>query len=243
MSELETRLERLAALIDWPEPSPNSLPTIRAGFASRSRRRTLRPAAALAAVLAVVLVFSPAARHAVAGILVAAGVRIDFVSAQTEVGSGLIVGEVVDLAGAKQRVSFPVLVPQRLGEPDTIYLDGAGRLTMVWAEAVALPAAPGSDIGVLLTQSRAIGEGYTAVKQVSGEVELVIADVGGATAIWVEGAPHLFTLVDETGAPIAETTRLAANVLLWERDGVAYRLETSRGLDFALAVAESLSAG
>jgi hypothetical protein len=58
--------------------------------------------------------------------------------------------------------------------------------------------------------------------------------------LWIEGAIHTFTLLDQAGNPIEETTRLAANVLLWEINGVNHRLETTGDLQNSLAVVETL---
>lgn len=44
--------------------------------------------------------------------------------------------------------------------------------------------------------------------------------VEGQPGLWIEGPAHTFTLFDAEGNPIEETTRLAANVLLWEANGV-----------------------
>jgi hypothetical protein len=58
--------------------------------------------------------------------------------------------------------------------------------------------------------------------------------------LWIEGAIHTFTLLDQAGNPIEETTRLAANVLLWEMNGVNHRLETTGDLQSSLAIVETL---
>lgn len=42
------------------------------------------------------------------------------------------------------------------------------------------------------------------------------------------------------GTPIEETTRLAANVLLWEANGVNHRLETTGNLQSSLTLVETL---
>jgi hypothetical protein len=40
--------------------------------------------------------------------------------------------------------------------------------------------------------------------------------------------------------PRVEDARLSGNSLIWEQDGVAVRIETTRGLDEALEVARSM---
>jgi hypothetical protein len=65
--------------------------------------------------------------------------------------------------------------------------------------------------------------------------------IGGRTAIWIEGAPHLFFYRDAAGGFREGRHRLAANVLLLERGRVLVRLEGSMGLPSAAALARSLS--
>ena len=48
---------------------------------------------------------------------------------------------------------------------------------------------------------------------------------------------HEFLYLDANGNPQPDTARLAANTLLWERDGVTYRLESALDRDAALALA------
>ena len=51
-------------------------------------------------------------------------------------------------------------------------------------------------------------------------------------------AAHTFTLLDAAGNPVEETTRLAANVLLWEGNGLNHRLETTGDLPSSLGIVE-----
>jgi hypothetical protein len=48
--------------------------------------------------------------------------------------------------------------------------------------------------------------------------------------------------LDSDDQPVEETTRLAANALLWEANGVNHRLETTGDLESALAIVETLEA-
>src|SRR5207247_1380226 len=91
----------------------------------------------LAAVVVVALVagallaFSPGARQAVADFLGLRGVRIQVEPSNpspsllpTSVGGPLQLGQQLSLAEARQRVRFPILLPNdpRLGPPDEVYL-------------------------------------------------------------------------------------------------------------------------
>jgi hypothetical protein len=64
--------------------------------------------------------------------------------------------------------------------------------------------------------------------------------VGRARGLYLSGAPHLLLLLDASGEVIPESVRLARNVLVWERDGVAIRLEGDFTRDEALTLASSL---
>ena len=43
------------------------------------------------------------------------------------------------------------------------------------------------------------------------------------------------------GEIVEDSARLTGNVLLWEAEGVTYRLESSLDLELSLAIAESLA--
>jgi hypothetical protein len=106
---------------------------------------------------------------------------------------------------------------------------------------LGLPAAGDTGIGLILTQREERSDAYQGVKTVSPETEVEAVFVDGVHGFWIEGTPHTLVLVDETGMEREETRRLAANVLLWAKDGISYRLETTGDLALALAIAESLS--
>ena len=61
-------------------------------------------------------------------------------------------------------------------------------------------------------------------------------DVAGARGYFIEGE-HEVVVLDREGRPVRGRLALVgADVLLWQRDGVAFRLETRAGLARALAV-------
>ena len=80
-----------------------------------------------------------------------------------------------------------------------------------------------------------------AEKSLGPDAELSSLEVEGQPAFWIEGAPHTLTMLDPEGIPIEETTRLAANVLLWDANGVSHRLETTSDLESALAIVDMLA--
>ena len=64
--------------------------------------------------------------------------------------------------------------------------------------------------------------------------------VGGSPGVFLSGNAHFLFLVDEYGFVVEDSARLARDVLIWERDGVGYRLEGDLELDEALRIAASL---
>jgi hypothetical protein len=64
--------------------------------------------------------------------------------------------------------------------------------------------------------------------------------VSGAPALWIVGDHPLYFVgngrIDMQPARIVE-----GHVLIWQRDGVTYRLESELGLEEAVALAESIS--
>ncbi len=249
ISHLESVLASLAKDIDWPDPSPHFARRVAARIESgptrerQSGRRRLAVALAVVAVFVGVMVFSPAARQAVADLLGAAGIRIMLTSEPIPVvGGELELGQPIELGDIANEADFVVRAPSGVqpGRPGGVYLSENGQVTMVWAGDETLPAAGDSGIGLLLTQSRAGVGPELAFKGVGPNAEISQTIVEGASALWIEGAPHTLTLLDREGNPIEETTRLAANVLLWEVNGVNHRLETTGDLASALAIVEAL---
>jgi hypothetical protein len=192
-----------------------------------------------------VMVFSPSAREAVASLFEAAGIRISMTTDPAPTtGADLDLGDPIGLDDAEQAVTFEVRVPtgDDLGAPDGVYLSDDGEVTMVWADGETLPAAGDSEVGLLLAQRRADGPRHIGGKAIGPGTEVLVLEVEEHGAVWIEGTPHTLTFLDSDDNPIEETTRLAANVLLWEVNGVNHRLETTGDLESALAIVETLEA-
>lgn len=249
-SRLESMLTSLGDSIDWPAASPHLSARVMTRIESEqptaaSRGIWRRPAIATVAVLVVtvVLVFSPSARQAVADLLSAAGIRIGVTSDQTPtIGAELDLGQLVQLDEVENAVEFQIRIPggRDPGVPHAVYLSDGGQVTMVWDRTPSLPAAADTGIGLLLTQSAGNDGPEFAEKSIGPETGVQTLMVEGQPALWIEGAGHTFALLDAEGEPIEETTRLAANVLLWEAGGVNHRLETTGDLQRSLAVVDTL---
>ncbi len=70
----------------------------------------------------------------------------------------------------------------------------------------------------------------------------MVVSVFGEDAFWLEGAPHLLIAEGDGGVQGHRLSRLAANVLIWERQGVTYRIESNLDLADTLAIAGTMSA-
>lgn len=211
------------------------------GYSVTRRRplgRLLQPAWATAIVLAVLIVAVlaiPPAREAVADWLGIGQVRVEQVPelppVTTVVGPDL--GETLNLGIAVPVPAAPL--PDALGPPESAYEDERGTTTYVWLPSATLPEVGASGVGALL--STFVDDGIPVAKQVAGDTELVEVTVDGQPGLWIVGGPHV---VFFDGGNTYEG-RLAGNTLLWERDGLTYRLEIAVELEAALAIAESLS--
>ena len=74
------------------------------------------------------------------------------------------------------------------------------------------------------------------VKTVQEFEDVHDASVDGARAAWIP-VPHVLTVDTEDGT---ETFSVRGNVLIWEVDGITYRLETSLDRASALEIARSM---
>jgi hypothetical protein len=233
-----------------------------------SPRRAIAVAALALVVLgAAVLAFVPGARDTVAGWFGVRGIRIVFVEetptpaptptvpAATPgasptaalLGANLLLGERMTLAEAQARVSFQLLVPDpaRLGPPDEVYLrrraDG-DMVSFVYYPRPDLPAVAETGVGLLLVQFEAPEDAFFMEKGVAPSNEPRIVDVNGDDALWLGGAHYLLIAPDPSleGDLGQQTTRTAASVLLWDENGVTYRLESELSMTQAVALAEGL---
>ncbi len=78
--------------------------------------------------------------------------------------------------------------------------------------------------------SKAVGDG-TNLRPVT---------VSGSSGWWIEGEPHVLTYLGSGDQRRDESSRLAANTLLWEVGGTTLRLESSLTLTEVLPIAESV---
>ena len=251
MTDLERSLATLGQRIEWPDETDFTR-SVRAAIAeappSRATPwRTFAFAAAFVALVAMASLLSfPGVRTAVADFLGIGGVRIDTGGSAPTPAADLDLGEGVSLARARDSVSFEVRLPKALGQPDSVWLDAGvtgGQVALAYESSPDLPAAPGTDLGALITQFPDAEVEATALKKVTGSQSGTTFQpvvVEGEQGFWVSGEPHVIAYLEPDGEVRNETVRLAGNVLLWESEGVTYRIESTLSRAEALAIAESL---
>lgn len=131
----------------------------------------------------------------------------------------------VTLDEARRLAPFPLMFPQGWQGPDAIYL---------WEPQAGNPVV----ILSYLDGGFDLYEGPLAATFDESPVEIARVEVNGTPARWLEGGAIVLHYLDPAGNAVVERKRiLERNTLVWERSGVTLRLETSRALPFALAIA------
>jgi hypothetical protein len=249
---LGAALKAVASRVEYP-PTPELSGRVRARLqeapephrvALRSRRYTFAMAivGALVLVFAATMALSPRAREAVADFIGVGGVRIGFdePSPSLSPSDELDLGPEVTLDEAEGFVGFEVKTPRLpdLPEPE-IHLTTpppSGIVSLLYLDAYASADEP----GLLITQFEArLEEGFLKKLAFDEGAQVEYLMVRGSPGYWVTGT-HFFAYFDESGDIREETLRLAENVLLWEEDGITYRVEGGFDKAEALRIADSI---
>jgi hypothetical protein len=243
VAELEHRLRELGEQIEFPatpslalavEPDLERAP-------SRRRRRTTRVLAIAFALLllAAGTAFAvPGSRNAILEWLGLRGVTVERVVSLPSVPAvaDLALGEPVSLEEAQRLVSFEILAPELLPEPDEAYADSTtsgGRVSLVYR-------GPNGEIRAVLTEFRGALAPELVGKLVGAGTRAEAVSVrGGARGLFLSGEPHVFFYRDPSGEIREETLRFAGNTLLWEQGDLLLRLESALPKDAAVRVARS----
>jgi hypothetical protein len=235
MSDLESRLRALGADTRFP-PTPDLAAAVRSRLAipgpqeplvRRHRRRTVAIAIALALLVpAAALAAVPSTRHTILDWLGLRSVEVRTVptpptpGVSAPPGAGDL-GDRVTLDQARARLPFTVRVPATLERPEQVYVAAVppgGRVTFLYPRRSGRPR-------LLVTEFRG-SETRTYLRKFLGPgAHAEPVRVAGAPGAWLTGRPHGFAYADRTGIIRTEDTRLAGNVLLWERGGIVFRLE------------------
>ena len=255
--ELEQRLQGLAGQVRFP-PTPDLAGATRQLLSERHAQeappaperlaerwpRLAIAAAVLILIAAAVLAVSSPARDAVARWLEIPGVRLLIDDKDppppTPAAVRTWLGEPASLDAIVAGAGFSVALPQaeRLGKPDETYLfDDGTRVSCIFLADDRLPAIAGSDVGLMLMQFPADPDSVWIEKHLGRETDMEIVRVNGADALWIEGAHELAVNPGSVGSP---ETRLTANVLIWNRSGITYRLEANLPRNAMIEIAESM---
>jgi hypothetical protein len=209
-------------------------------LSDRRQSRWFASPRVLAAGLVAILLLLAAA----AAFLVVPGLRLTWVtdlpSASAPAGA---LGTRMALGARVPVAQVSEYQPAGLGEPDEAYVIGEGAIvSLVYAAGPELPELDGSGIGMLV---QAI-EGALDREQVNKLVVEVGATVtpvrvAGRNGYWISGPPHLLRYFGPGGEQRAEATRLVGDVLVWERSGVLYRIESGLGPEETIRIAETIA--
>ena len=256
LTVLEQQLSRLGAELEWPA-TPNLAPAIRLRM-NAPRRQWFENRWALAAAAAILvlaaLVAYPPGRDAIANwIDVHTSFKIvPHLSTPTPqspgpLGQRLGLGSRTTLAQSRTALTWQVLVPASLGQPDEVYLQpppdapSDGEVTLVYAARAGLPAAGETGVGALITEARGSINSEFFGKIIGPGTTIEPVTTSGGSGYWIAGAPHAFVFVDRAGEVRYETLRLATNTLLINKGGTVIRIEGNLTKAQALEIAASLA--
>jgi hypothetical protein len=224
--DLDRELSALAEHVDWPE-TPELRLVLQPRAAHRRSRRALALGVAFAVLVALAAAFAvPQSRGAILRFFHLGAVtivRVDRLPPAEQRPLSAGIGTEISLADAKRTFNGTLLVPP-LEPPPPAYTRGPATVSFVFSYR-------GEPV---LLNEFAYGSGFLK-KFAAGGTSVEPAGFDGAAGIWISGAAH------DIFYP-GTSPRLAGNVLVWERNGVTYRLEGhSLTKDDAFSLARSLA--
>jgi hypothetical protein len=249
-------LERAATSTSWPT-TPDLRARVTAAIAASSPRgaqpppavkprpaiQTWRAGIALAVLAGVIamlgLLAVPTSRGAIADFFGIEGSKVEFLPTPAPGTTATPLPTPADIATNAERVTLAEAA-EALGSAPR--LPGNAE-----PDAALLVRYAGQPVVILryddfdLWQTRMIaGSSFGKEPAPGGQVEeFLLSD--GSPARWVTGAPHFVFYELPDGTRFASSERLVEqSTLIWNRDGVFYRLETDLLLDEAVTIAESL---
>lgn len=260
---LDDMLRDLSGRLAYP-PTPDLAAAVQAEIAVRPVRPARRfrshtfsgwQRLALAAAIVILLLAAgllafPDARESIARRLGLPGIDIVIVDdtptpAPTTTGASLLLGEPVSLADAQAAAGYAVQIPAALGSPDEVYLrtlESGQMVTQLYLPREGLPVTAESGVGALLMQFPAEDRpGQLAKRIAMGAGHVTELDLGDDQAFWITGETQLVLDQDPSDTFEDLIARDSGNVLLWQADGLTFRLETALSLAEALVLAESVS--
>jgi hypothetical protein len=252
---LEQQLRGLGGGLEWPT-TPNLAPLVSPRIAPRARWFESRWALAAAVVIIAlgVLLANPPSRNAIAHWI---NLRTHFQQVQHlptptplpsgPIGKRLGLGNPTTLQAARASVTWQVLLPSSLGDPDEIYFEAppigpaGGDVALVYGARQGIPVSNLTGTAVLVTEVRGKVTGDSFGKTLGEGATLEEIALAGHPGYWISGTPHVFFFIDEAGNVRYETLRLATNTLLIDEGGTIVRIEGDLTKAQALQIAGSLT--
>ncbi|MDQ3302652.1 MAG: hypothetical protein M3518_04800 [Actinomycetota bacterium] len=144
-------------------------------------------------------------------------------------------GEPIPLDEARARKDAPLLLPTASGldRPDEVYAGRPPRedgYVLVYGARNELPPLGESGIGLILTELDGGLKTYLADAAATGIEEV---GVDGKRGYWAPNGVG-------TTSPLGNAENLPGNVLIWERDGRAFRLQAAVEKEAAIRIAQSV---
>jgi hypothetical protein len=247
-STIRTRLEA--------EPAPREI--------ERDNIRFLTPRRMLAIAAALLLLFLGAAlaglpdfRHAVADRLGVRGIKIVFedetpTPVSSPVGTSLLLGERMALEEAQAVVPFTLRVPNLpgVGEPDEVYVReleveaGGGKpmVSFIYYPSAELPETRETGAGALLIQLQAEDEAALLGKGIGEGGNMFRVEINDDEGWFIVGPTSFFLYQDPSRSDccVPDERRPSGNILIWESNGITYRLESNLDSFDSIEFAKSL---
>lgn len=159
----------------------------------------------------------------------------------TPLGTRLSLGRQVALNQLRADSDLPLLAPSELGEPDEAYLLSTGIVSFVYGETDALAPLGDSRIGLLvMVIPGSIDPEVIGKVVVESESTLEEVRIGSRSGYWISGEPHVLRYLEPNGTYRSERSRIVGDALVWEQDGVVFRIESALGRDATIALASDL---
>jgi hypothetical protein len=135
------------------------------------------------------------------------------------------------LEDAQARLPFSIRLPEYppdLGAPDRVFLqEDGGMVILVWTD-------PTNPENARLSLHEIAPGGIVLSKYEPSVIQET--QVNGVYAIWAQG-PYL---VELTSGSYGFRRTVEGNTLIWEEDGITYRLESNMILEETIQIAESI---
>ena len=231
--DLEQRLRALGTTLAVP-PAPDLVPVVLARLPARRRRRPARRALGVALAATLLLAGGamavPPTRHAILRVLGLRGVVVERVPHLPPLppgaGAGLGLGRRISLADARHAARFTALLP---GGSAAAYVSRdvpGGRISVLVGRLLIIEFRGTTPPFIF----KVLGPGTTTTH----------VRVNSGPGLYLSGAPHEVLFATAAGQIQTDRVRLAGNVLIWQQGPLTIRIEGTRTLRQALAIARSL---